>query len=799
MTRQCVALALMAAMPLATKAARLESAYYAPDRGTPYRWFEGAKEIQSFFSKDYRAAGYLVAYVRNDSAKPVDATGFTLDGRPLPAAREAHQVIWWRLLPRPLPPGAVGEIMARLRYPLKAPCELGASFSDGSTLTAKIAPSPNPLRIETVGFNERMDRVFLVVECLDKTRRVLSQVLLDGVDVTRHSRLLAPSFFRGVSPISIRLPERLTLGGYHVYTVRAKTGEVASCCIRTTDGWVPLGSYGYATHEEFARNGCNGHSNFGRADPGDLDRHARLAMRQVSMLGGGQVQDYEVGHHGLLAHCLQDEPDCHDYGVKDLPPHLRIGYHAMEMEQRAQRVRAGNPTKPSLLTLNLTYKPANYYIYGPIADITNPDCYPISLGADATMVREVVETARLGAGPRQLTFTFQGVMEGPKDPKEFEKKRFPRPNFPAEQRIMMYYAIGAGARGLFNYIHCSENSKTRWSRGSREFPEVWNAIGQVYRELDHVAPLLALAHPTKFATSDATRLWLRMLLCGDNAALIVFVNDNYEQKRTSVRYTALHDVKIKLPSIPWLSSPKAYLVGADGFRPLHSRHDEILVPRIDVAGLILVTTSPQIPGALTKRHEARTRRLATALLGQWRAKLAAKARQRTAFRLIPAEFADSAVVGKPTNAYLAEAPGYWNPEKAKYNTFEFGENNPVGAPTQGAEWQVTIPREHAGKPHILYVCCGTWGRAGILAVKGVDGRPLAQMQVHGSFDGRLCVLRFTPPKAGEYTASFALPGPGPKGGRASRVAYVVVESQAFDPALLPRAVTPKTGYSQPAP
>jgi hypothetical protein len=487
----------------------------------------------------------------------------------------------------------------------------------------------------------------------------------------------------------------------------------------------------------------------------------------------------------LFAHCLQDEPDVADYGVEGVPAHLRVGHSAMAMEERAQRVRVGDPTKLSLLTLDMTYKPANYYIYGPIADVVNPDCYPISLGADASMVREVVETARRGAGPRQLTFTFQGVMEGPRDPAEFAKKRFPRPNFPAEERIMMYYAIGAGARGLFNYIHCTENSETRWSRGTQEFPELWNEIGQVYRELDHVAPLIAMAHPTTLARSSESKLWVRLLLCGDKAALIVWVNDDYKQGRMSVTYRPLRDVRVALPELPWLRGARAYSVGAGGFTEIEATGQVIRMPRADVAGMVLLTIDRNLPSTLTARYENRKQRVATALLDEWRSDLAATAKQQTAFRLLTGAFGSYAAHGKGIGAYGASVPTYWNPEQAQYNVLEFGRNEAGPAPIQGAEWIVTIPAERAGRPHVAHLCCGSWGQPASLSVKDDRGVTLAETRVSGGWEGRVCELQFATVTPGQYTISFALPGDGPKGGRVGSIAYVVPEDELFDASLLP--------------
>lgn len=765
-------------------AATLDSAYYAPDRGTAYRWSENAAQLKTFFDKDYQAAGYVYAYVRSSGSLPIEATSFVLKGKPLQDLRDTREVIWWRLLPSTLEPGMVGEIMVRLRGPLTAPCDLTVQFSDGTQVTAQVSPSPNPIRIGTVGFTQARDTVSLVVENLDGGRRRLRQVSLDGRDITASCRLLAPGFLAGHSPVVIRLPKPLALGSYHVYTVRTDRGEAASCCLKTLDGWVPLGSYGFTTFEEFARNGCNGHNNFGRATGSQLDEHARLGMRQVTGLWGNEVREDERDHPGLFAYCLQDEPDCADYNFDKIPAALRVGEMAMEMEARAQKVRVGNPTKPSFLTLDLTFKPANWLIYGPIADITNMDCYPVSHGMPASEVREAVEACRLGAGPRQMTFTFQGVMEGPRDPAKFEQLTFPRQNFPSEQRLMMYYAIGEGARGLYNYIHCTENSEKRWSRGTSEFPELWNEIGQVYRELEHVAPLLALAHPTRLATCSNPKLWLRTLLCGDEAALLVWTNEDYEQKRLSVRVRPQTDVQIRVPRLRWLPNLRAWSVSESGFTPLEMSGDTLKLPRADVAGLVLLASDPGLPMALRARYEDGVSRLGRKLLEQERRAQAARAREITASRLIVGEYAAYRLTGEPVQAYGVKLPGAWNPQGTEQNAFEFGVNDTTEtSPTQGVHWKAKVSPESAAKDYMLYVYAGTWGRAGILRVTDPEGKTLAEREVSGSFGGQLQRVRVTTSSAGEYEISFTIPGSGPKGGRASCDAYFVPFSEVFDDAL----------------
>jgi hypothetical protein len=762
-------------------AATIDSAYYAPDRGTPYAWFEGAPGITEYFSKDYRAAGYLYVYVRHDGKEPLTATGFALDGKPLAELREAQQVVWWRLLPNPLLPGQVGEFMLRLRQPLTTAAAVTLSFADGTTLTAAIGPEPNPLRLATVGFSAAQTEVFLVAESLDGQPRQLARVLLDGADVTRRCRLLAPRFVGDCSPVLLRLDKPLELGSFHTYTVVTKSGEQASCCLKTLDGFVPLGSYGYGTYEEYVRNGCNSYANFSKSTAADLDSMARLEMRGASMLGSGVIAPYEVAHPGLYAHYIHDEPDCTDYTLEAFPHPLRIGQMAMEMERRVDYVRQHDPTRPSFLTVDMTYKPANYYIYGPIADIVNPDCYSVTIGQDATQVREVVETCRIAAGPRPLTFTFSSTLEGPRDPVTFGAMRFPRPNFPLEQRVMMYYAIGAGARGLFNYIHCTENSAARWSRGSSDWPELWNEIGLVYRELEAVSPLLALAHPTRLATSPTPKLWLRTLLCGDAAALIVWVNDNYQQNRLGVRYQPLESVQISLPELPWLKHWQAYSVGPGGFTALPVTGRDLLLPRAEIAGMILVTADAALPGALAARTASQRDATGRRLLEEWRRRQAEQARKLEINRLIAGELKDYAVEGKGVGTYGMKLDSFWNPKEEPYNVLEFGANEATDEVVRGAEYVVTVPAEQVGKPYVVYALAGSWSQPCTVTVSGPAGPALLERATTAPFEGELLVLRFTPPQAGEHRITYLQAGRGAKGGRISHVIYVLPASAVFAP------------------
>lgn len=779
-------LCLMAALAAPAAAARVELAYWLPDRGNQYTWFEGGFKLQSTFSREHVSTGCAYLYLRNDGKQPLTPKEFFWNGRPLPELRRELSMVWWRLRPDPLPPGATGEVILRPRGPLTAPATVRLTFTDGSAVQTRLAPAPPPIRIETVGFNAAMNEVFLVVEATDQRKHRLRRVWLDGMDVTSKCRLLNPAFTHGVSPVLLKLTQPLAYGSYHTYRVTTDAGESVACQVRTYDGWVPLGTYGTQEFEQFAQDGVNGHNSFRRHGQAELESQARLGMRGVMLLGDQPPAPEIRGHAGIFAYGPMDEPDAHDYGVEGIPMGQRIGYHALEMERRLRAYRTADPRHLGILTVNLTFKPANYFIYAPLADVVNPDCYPLNIGADAAMVRQVVETARYAAGPRPVTFTFQGCYEELADPGARAAKRFPRPPDPDEARLMIHYAIGAGARGLFNYIYGTEPSGGGVRRGSQEYPALWESIGQTYRELERVAPLLARAHPTRLATVNQPRVTVSTLLAGADALLLVVTNEQYTQSATAFQVTPARDVTLTLPRIPWLKPAAAYRVEANGLSPIRltSTGDGTRLPlgTLRVSELLLVTGNAATAQSLDQRFQGRRRLVEAGIeLGRQQAETREAALSRARQRLA-GELADCMVMGRGIEAYGVQNPTHWNPRHESYWGFEFGQNEAVADRERGAEWTVEIPKERAGMKHLLFAVCGTWGQPGRFLLIGPDGRETLLREVSGGLPGQLLAIPVTFPAAGSYRVRFIQGGPGPKGGSIAHTIYVVPENRT-PPAL----------------
>ena len=660
----------------------LDHAAFLPDIATPYAWSEGVKEIANFSTRDFKPTGNVKLYIHNTGDKPLTAGQITVDGTPIEQLRERREMLWWRVLPNPVPPGGVAEVLLRPRVSVTKPLQVSIAFAGFPALTATVSPASPPVRITSIGFNAGLDRIFVVATQMPwvvippsaaavhpplpspitpKGRSGAGEggrggedavaVLLDSRDVTSSARILSPTFEHGICPVEVHLSKPLQYGSYHIVKLVMKSGAVAACQQRVYDGFVPLGSYGTEAVEDYARNGLNGYNNFRISSKGDADFQAMLGMRGVSITGENPPPAHLVGHPGVFAHCLQDEPDCSDYTAEAWPIAERIGYNAPEMERRAAACRAADPRNLVFLTIDQTYKPANYYVYGQLADVTNHDCYPLSLGWPARAMIGNCDTAFAAIMPHPMFFTYQGVYEKGTDPVQEAKRAFPRPPFPQEERLMMLYAIGCGARGLYNYIHASDGA----NEGSDQHPDVWNAIGVTCRELSLVSPLIAQGCPAPIASAPDRRLWVRGLVAGPQAALIVVTNDDYQETADNFVSHPIKDAEVSLANLSWLPVKGAYAVREGAFMPLKWRstggETRITVPELNVADVILVTSDPALPARLLAEYQARELKVAAGLLQVARERQAQLARLKYLLRKIPADYKAYMVTASEAKAY----------------------------------------------------------------------------------------------------------------------------------------------------
>jgi hypothetical protein len=307
----------------------------------------------------------------------------------------------------------MAEVTVRLRYPLEGDARLGLS-AGGQALeavvpadTAQLPPRDRRLA------QRRQDRLARGRAARAAARRELAKVYLDGRDVTKQAKIPSPDFAHGLCPVEITLPQPLALGSFHTYKLVAADGA-AGCLHPAHARGVPAPRHLRGHQPRGRREGRHQHLHPLR--PPDQGRAGRLCrLRPPQRLlhprrrpgGPAGTIPATYGYH------LHDEPDCWDYSADEWPMPMRVGFHAPDMVHDTARWAAQEPEKPVILTLDLTFKPANYYVYSQIADILAPDCYPLAVGQQPRWVREVTDVARLAAGPAEGRDHPAGGLRGP--------------------------------------------------------------------------------------------------------------------------------------------------------------------------------------------------------------------------------------------------------------------------------------------------------------------------------------------------------------------------------------------------
>jgi len=589
---------------MAEQRVTVETAFFRPDRVTAYQWFEGAADIPR---NRYPGSGMAEVYLRNSSSQPMRVARLRVNGRDITQLGKGEDIVWWRLRPNPLPANAFGELVIRFRSVPVQPVRIEVQLQDGEGITVRVPVTPPVVRLESFSVGEDGRQLFVYLEYTgggDPPTRV-RKVYLDGSDITRRARVLSRNPWQGLCPIVLDLPQPLSTGSFHYLLIETTAGAIG-LVFRARDGFFPLGSYGYVTPEEYATNDVNLYVSFSGLDKQQLDNLWNHHVKAISMVAGdGKPRADNIGHPALWAYYLADEPDVQDYYEQGLPADLRVGTKAMEMVRRDEACYRADAHALTFLTVDLTYKPANWYIYGRIADVHNTDPYALLVGWNLRQVYEVAETARLASAPTPTVITYQAMwiepIGNPSDAK------YPRMPTPEEVRIMMHYALAAGAKGLISYIHCTERVGEQMFWGAKDYPEVWAVIGKTYREVKTIAPILAHAHPAEMVTSQADGLFVKALVAPE-AVVLVCVNERGKSLPHRYVSQSLPAVTVQVLTPPWLPLKRAFLVGEGTFISLPCRpkkeRTHLQLPEIETACMVLLTRDDSLTNRLAAAYRA---------------------------------------------------------------------------------------------------------------------------------------------------------------------------------------------------
>jgi hypothetical protein len=647
--------------------------------------------------------GRLHIGVRNSDAQLRALRDLRWAGKSLAEHQAEYGLIWHRLEPAAVPPGGEAELTLCLRQRLREKTALTITWDDGAQSTCSIVPEAPALSFQGIAFARGRKQAWLYVHAgageLSLTRNGLPQRV----------RVLNAEPVDGIRVLQAEFEVPVERGSVQAFRLRSAAGEQCVAAIRAFDQLSIFGSYGGARYERFADNGLSGYASFGKVGKDALDGAAAMGIRSALTVGK-TPPPATIGHPGLYAYILMDEPDCKDYGVKDRPMKVRLGAHAPQMLDYVASCRAADPVTPTLLTVDLTFTPGNYFVYGPIADIVNPDCYAITVGWPIRVTRNYTGVLRAACAPRPFTFTYQSSWEEfAKADKSYvgaaevrakgwdafrDKSRtrgLGRAPSVEEIRLGMLYAVGSGAKGLFGYIDATEICGSLMFHGSEDLPEVWRTVGEMSRRLRSVGPLIEVSHPVAHARTTRAKTWLRTLLVGDSAALVVAVNEDYDSVSKGFAIRPAEGMPFGFADLPWLQANAVGRVEPDGIKPLACRRQgDGLAWTDDVhdGAVYVVAANDGALGTMDRQAKAtavaQVQGIAKAKAMRDR-RAQVEAEKVKALLALPAE---GRLRGTPVTGYGWSDKGFWNPWNEKLNTVDFWEKK--GTKPLGVAWTAKV-------------------------------------------------------------------------------------------------------------
>lgn len=517
------------------------------------QWTEGWRDEQ-FYPKYFRPAGSLHLVLRNDS-RIADTIALThVDMKPLndvvTTPQKAGRVIWYRLESHGMPAGKVEpgdwvECTLRLRETPASPVWLRFQIGTDDWTEIAVSPAPRRLRIESISFSPKIDRVFVYVRAFEGKTVGAGKAFLDGKDCTASTTWTYGPMGSGLSLAEVKLDAPWTYGTFHLIEVKPEGEKSLVQTVRAWDSYFCVGLFGEVTDARVRAAKERGINTY-FAEPSEV-----LEKQGMNTIPGGAASGRArtTGGIGMLFYYNHDEPDAHDYDAgKALLLQDRLGVNAQsQVLPLIYEQRRVNPTVPNLVLIDNTYKPLNWYVYGQTADVIATDPYVPFRARQLNYVWQALEPARDACAPRPVVSVLWACSIG-------KNKGTPgsNPPTPQEERMMAFYALACGVKGIGYFADVKPDPlKTSYIRLS-EIKPLYDEIGRINKDVAVLAPYIARG----CAAGEPERqgeLWTRSLMCGANAVVAIAVNKNhiidFETKEQAARHVPAESetLKINLP------------------------------------------------------------------------------------------------------------------------------------------------------------------------------------------------------------------------------------------------------------
>lgn len=633
-------------------------------------------DLLSRRSRTADVPGTAQIFVRNTGKKTVSLKSITVNGRTVESLKEANEVTWWRLLPSELKPGDYGSVMVRMRATPKAATPVAVDFSDGSRANTTIDPQRQNagFRVESIGFAPGGKSIVAYFRQYDPSSgggvRSVSASCPGWGEL--NASWISQKFVLGVAAVELTHKRPLPVGDFLYLKAVSESGRTTCYLIRISDGYVPLGTYDWPRGIEADRLAIAGMTNVTMHhafEPEILDDLQILGMRASGYTHYNEPSPLYSTHPAMGTCLVTDEPDCQDYFFFDKKPDAppgdkRVGHNARRVVEGAELIRKANKNLQAGLVLNLTYTPQNFYEYGETVDVIYSDNYALTHGAKPEVIWRDQRSAMAGAAPNPVVHLFDDCWQ------EKEGRGINRPKTAAEQRRIMLYAFGAGAKGLIGWwnVRTSDPNGTSY-HPAEDYPDQWAAIADVFQSLGPLSSLISVSQPIDAVKCANPKVWTSALMAGREALMITVVNDDFEYSHESYLQSPADDVVIRVSALPWLKPTAAYRMAPGAVEKLSmdvgtDGSAVVKLGRVWVGEVVLITSDPGDAGKFLVEYEERQSKLSAALLATQRNQLDKESLSSSVQRDLALNRAKNIVQGLPLapEARTAKAESMSNPK-----------------------------------------------------------------------------------------------------------------------------------------
>ena len=576
--------------------------------------------------------GHYLIVIRNTGKTPMEVTDILLDevsvvnrltthgdlkatsiwhkedltkpSAPTRTLMDAGEPIWYKIGPATVAPGGLGFVLIRTRLAPSHPVEVRIADNRGNVCTAVVKPQEPKVRIAYVGFGANCDQMVIFARKLAPADLTLDRVYLNEVDVTAQCKFASQEFWNDLGILTVALNTPLKEGSHHLLRLTTKQGTEIVDMIRAKKDFFPVGVYGWSSKGatavermyDFYRSLKSHHFNTDLIFIWPKDNAIRNSAegRELASRNDIMLLDADDKHW-----YVRDEIDIWEgVHLKSFPESKRLGCMAQTDVIDFMKAKLSEDAAAlGWLQLDGWGHPANYFIHARGADIPSSGDYAGQGAKQPIAVYDAVNALRWAAMPGPFNTLIYAAWE-----KSIGVPRFPTPQ---EEKMMAYYCLASGGKGLCYYTYDDSKPGGTGDHGVEANPALLEAIGRINLTVHTLTPLLLGAYPCDNIVSqhsvgtaiNSDTLWHQTLLCADGTVILILVNHDFTSDVEGFSNTRLKDVRLEFHLPPWGHHEAA--LAADGNRigelELSTNGDSntktLYLPELNTAELIVIGDS----------------------------------------------------------------------------------------------------------------------------------------------------------------------------------------------------------------